>query len=191
MNKTAAIRAVIEATTDEPIVFTTGYACRIAQAVLDRPNHLYMTGSMGLASSIGIGIAQQTGRPTVVVDGDGSVLMNPVGLLTAGAMAPLPLLHVLLDDGRYASTGGQHVPCTGTDFALLARSCGYARVERIERTTQLAATLRAVAATCTAPTFLHCVLAGEDPAPIPPRVDGDLADHAARFASALRKPVPC
>lgn len=190
VNKTAAIRAVIEATTDEPIVFTTGYACRIAQGVLDRPNHFYMTGSMGLASSIGTGIAQQTGRPTVVVDGDGSLLMNPAGLVAAGALGSLPLVHILLDDGRYASTGGQYVPSGGIDFALLARGCGYPRVERIERIAELVATLRAVPGTCAAPTFLHCVLTGDDP-PIPPRVDGDLADHAARFAAAVRKSVPC
>jgi sulfopyruvate decarboxylase subunit beta len=190
VNKTSAIRAVIEATTEEPIVFTTGYACRIAQEVMDRPNHFYMTGSMGLASSIGIGIAEQTGRPTVVVDGDGSLLMNPAGLVTAGALASLPLVHVLLDDESYASTGGQRVPSWGTDFVLLARSCGYARVERIERIADLVATLSTVAANCAAPTFLHCVLTEEDP-PIPPRVDGDLAAHAARFAAAVWKSVPC
>ncbi|MFE6916043.1 thiamine pyrophosphate-dependent enzyme [Streptomyces rubiginosohelvolus] len=190
MNKTAAVRAVIEATADEPIVFTTGYTCRIAQGVLDRPNHFYMTGSMGLASSIGIGIAQQTGRPTVVVDGDGSLLMNPAGLVAAGALGSLPLVHVLLDDGKYASTGGQHVPSGGTDFALLARGSGYPRVERIERADVLVATLRALAGTCAAPTLLHCALAGDEP-PVPPRVDGDLAAHAARFATALRKSAPC
>jgi thiamine pyrophosphate-dependent acetolactate synthase large subunit-like protein len=190
VNKSSAIRAVIEATSDEPIVFTTGYACRIARDVLDRPNHFYMTGSMGLASSIAIGIAEQTGRPTVVVDGDGSLLMNPAGLVTAGAPASLPLVHILLDDGSYASTGGQRVPSSGTDFALLARSFGYSRVKRIERAGDLAATVRTVAATCAAPTFLHCVLTGEDQ-PVPSRVDGDLAAHAARFGAAVRESLPC
>lgn len=188
VNKTTAIRSIIKATTEEPVVFSTGYACRIAQGVADRPNHFYMTGSMGLASSIAIGIAQQTDRPTVVVDGDGSLLMNPVGLVTAGASAALPLVHILLDDGRYASTGGQHVPSAKTDFAMLAAACGYSRVSRIDDADELVETLREVMGTCSAPAFIHCLLRGENP-PIPPRVAPDLAVHAARFAENVQKSV--
>ncbi|MEU6219999.1 thiamine pyrophosphate-dependent enzyme [Streptomyces sp. NPDC047022] len=189
MNKTTAIRALIEATTDEPIVFTTGYACRIAQGLAERPNHFYMTGSMGLASSVGTGIAQQTGRPSIVVDGDGSLLMNPAGLVCVGALDSLPLVHLLLDDGKYASTGGQYVPSGRTDFAMLARGCGYPRVERIADAAELAAALRAAIGMCSAPTFIHCVLTDED-LPVPPRVEPGLAEHAARFSAAVRRLVP-
>lgn len=90
MNKTAVIRALIEATSTDPIIFTTGYSCRIARNVADRPNHFYMTGSMGLAASIGTGIALSTGRLVVVVDGDGALAMNPGCLLTAGALPTFP-----------------------------------------------------------------------------------------------------
>jgi sulfopyruvate decarboxylase subunit beta len=188
MNKTEAVRALIDASNGEPTVFTTGYACRIARGIEDRPNHFYMTGSMGLASSIGIGIAQQTGRPTIVVDGDGSLLMNPVGLLTAGSLGPLPLVHVVMDDARYASTGGQQVPSAGTDLAALARACGYPRVYEVDHVEALATRLRVELATCTSPVFIRCVLRGEDP-PISARVDCDLGAHAARFSGVVRELV--
>lgn len=185
MNKSEAVRALIEATDTEPMIFTTGYASRIARGIADRPNHLYMTGSMGLASSIGIGVAQETGLTTVVVDGDGSVLMNPVGLLTAGSLDTLPLVHVVLDDGKYASTGGQAAPCRRTDLIALARAGGYQRTTEVDDVTGLAKTLRAELAACCAPVLVRCVLRGEDP-PISARVDGDLGWYAARFGTHVR-----
>jgi sulfopyruvate decarboxylase subunit beta len=57
MDKADAISAVIDATPDTPVIFSTGYACRIANSIADRPNYFYMTGSMGLAANIGTGIA--------------------------------------------------------------------------------------------------------------------------------------
>jgi thiamine pyrophosphate-dependent acetolactate synthase large subunit-like protein len=81
-----------------------------------------MTGSMGLVASVGTGLALATGLVTVVVDGDGSLLMNPVGLIIAGA-AQVPLLHLVLDDGQYAWTGGQPVPAGHTDSMRWRRLC--------------------------------------------------------------------
>lgn len=193
MNKTEAVRAVIAATHAEPIVFTTGYASRIAYGIADRPSHFYMTGSMGLASSIGTGVAQVTGTTTIVVDGDGALLMNPVGLLLAGAMPELPLVHVVLDDGRYASTGGQEVPSTATDLAALARACGYRDVRLAEDASGLESLLRTEIAACTAPVFVHCVLADPDE-PVTARVGDDLGDHAERFGRHVREltgAAPC
>jgi sulfopyruvate decarboxylase subunit beta len=184
MNKHDAIQAIIAATTDQPTVFTTGYTCRIARAMADRPTHFYMTGSMGLASSVGFGVAVTSGLVTVVVDGDGSVLMNPVGLITVGAHRSLPLVHVVLDDGRYASTGGQSVP-SRPDLAALAQNSGYLDVHDTHDTTELTELLEKVLACCTAPTFIRCDLHGAEP-PVPARVDTDLGDHAMRFASALQ-----
>lgn len=188
MNKTDAIAAVIAATIREPIVFTTGYACRIARALADRPNHFYMTGSMGLASSIGIGIAMETGGTTVVVDGDGSLLMNPVGLITAGTLGDLPLVHLVLDDGKYASTGGQDVPSAAADLGGLARASGYPTVRVVDEVAGLASILSEAIESCTAPVFVHCVVRDADP-PVPPRIDGDLGEHAARFGQCVRELV--
>lgn len=184
MNKTAAIEAVLAATADQPIIFTTGYACRIARGLADRDNHFYMTGSMGLASSIAIGVALETRRPTVVVDGDGALLMNPVGLVTAGALPDLPLVHVLLDDGRYASTGGQVVPSTRTDLCALAAASGYARVHSTGDLAEFTRIVHAELAACTAPVFIRAFLTVADP-PVAARIDADLGDHARRFAGHL------
>ena len=185
MNKTEAVRALIEATSTQPMIFTTGYTSRIARGIADRPNHFYMTGSMGLASSIGIGVAQETGLTTVVVDGDGSVLMNPVGLLTAGSLDSLPLVHVVLDDARYASTGGQAAPCPRTDLLALALACGYPRVREVGDVAALTAVLRTELAACQAPVLVRCVLRGEDP-PVSARVDGELGWYANRFGNHVR-----
>ncbi|MFD9071993.1 thiamine pyrophosphate-dependent enzyme [Streptomyces lasiicapitis] len=184
MNKTQAVAAVLAATTTEPIVCTTGYACRIARHLDDRPSHFYMTGSMGLASSIGIGVARETGRTTVVVDGDGSLLMNPVGLITAGALPTLPLAHIVLDDGCYASTGGQTVPSRGADLCALALASGYARAEETDDAERFAEFVRAAVADCTAPVLVLARLTSADP-PVPGRVEGDLAEHARRFGHSL------
>ncbi len=184
VNKSSAIRAVIAATDAEPIIFTTGYACRIARAIADRPNHFYMTGSMGLASSIGVGVACQSGRTTVVVDGDGSLMMNPSGLLLAGAMHRLKLVHVLLDDGQYASTGGQPVPSGHADMCAWAAASGYRRTDDALYVEDLARLLAHQLVDCAAPTFIRAALTEPD-APVPDRVDPDLEAHAQRFQRHL------
>jgi sulfopyruvate decarboxylase subunit beta len=183
VNKTEALRAIIAAAEGRPIVFSTGHACRIAQAIADRPTHFYMTGSMGLASSIATGIARQAGRVTVVVDGDGSVLMNPVGLLTAGSRESLPLVHLVLDDGRYASTGGQVVPARA-DLPALATAAGYRRAETVSRVADLVELLGSVLGAGVHPAFVRCVVTGADE-PVPARVGAELGLHARRFRSAL------
>lgn len=185
MNKAAAIATVVDRTPRQPVLYTTGYASRIAKHVADRDNHFYMTGSMGLVSAIGVGIALGTGRPVVVVDGDGSLLMNPAGLLTAGSAPDLPLLHVVMDDASYASTGGQHTPVTAADFCGLARASGYRFTAKTERQDELSALLARLLRNLDGPSLLHCVLSSADP-PVPPRVEVDLASHARRFSGWVR-----
>ncbi|MFG2846314.1 thiamine pyrophosphate-dependent enzyme [Kitasatospora sp. NPDC048296] len=188
MNKTTAIRTIIAATTDQPIVFTTGYSCRIAKHIADRPNHFYMTGSMGLAASIATGIALTTGATAVAVDGDGSVLMNPTCLVTAGAVPDLPLVHLVLDDGGYASTGGQRTPAARTDLTAWARACGYPSATCTDNPEELTELLKAALAG-SSPTFLQCLLTEPDDR-VPPRIDLDLADHQARFTRHIRSLAP-
>lgn len=183
MNKTTAIGAVLAAVGHDPMVVTTGYACRIARHLGDRPGLFYMTGSMGLAAPIGAGVALQTGRRTVIIDGDGAVLMNPGGLLLAAALTdrPLPLVHVVLDDGRYASTGAQPVPGSRVDLCGLARASGYPESIEVNRSADLDA---ALAAPGGHPVFVHCLIADEDQE-VPPRIDTPLPEVAARFTTAL------
>jgi len=111
------------------IVATTGYTGRQLYALADRPNHLYMVGSMGCASALGLGLAMT--RPdlrVVVIDGDGAALMRMGNLATAGAYAGGNLVHLLFDNEAHESTGGQATVSPGVDFAEMAAACGYARV---------------------------------------------------------------
>lgn len=188
MNKAEAIAAVIDLTTAEPVVFTTGYSCRIARGYADRANHFYMTGSMGLAATIGTGIALSVDVAVVVVDGDGSLAMNPAAVLTAGAFPGLRMVHVVLDDEVYESTGSQPVPSGHYDYCDLARLAGYRQVGHHARIDQFQNAFRAALARDEGPSFLHCRLA-PSANPLPPRVDldlGDLRQRLGRHLQALR-----
>jgi thiamine pyrophosphate-dependent acetolactate synthase large subunit-like protein len=188
MNKTAAIRAIISATGTQPIVFTGGSASAIAEDLADLPNHFYLNGPLGLASSVGIGVAMETHRTTVVVDGDGSLLMNPVGLLTAGTLTSLPLVHIVLDDGVYAFTGGEAIPSRRADLCALARAAGYRRVYSTAKLDEFSALLRSLLMSCSTPVFIRCALIGGDYA-TPDRLSTDLENHARRFYRHISDPV--
>lgn len=185
MKKAEAIAIILEATGDTPVVFTTGYSCRIARSISDRASNFYMTGSMGLAADIGIGIALALGRTTVVVDGDGSLAMNPSCLLTAGALSDLPLLHIVLNDGVYASTGGQPSPTLQADFCALARSAGYGATYQAATSAALERFLESQLRDCAGPTLIQCAVSPQLAAP-PPRIDIGLAAHAERFSQYLQ-----
>jgi phosphonopyruvate decarboxylase len=107
------------------VVATTGKCGRELFTLADREQHLYQVGSMGGASGMGLGLALNTTRPVVVLDGDGAALMKLGTFATIGAYAPLNLTHVLLDNGVHDSTGGQATVSPGVDFAAVALACGY------------------------------------------------------------------
>jgi phosphonopyruvate decarboxylase len=107
------------------IVATTGKTGRELFTLSDRAQHLYQVGSMGCAAGMGLGVALNTRRKVVVVDGDGAVLMKLGTLATIGAYAPDNLVHLLLDNGVHDSTGGQATVSPYVDFAAVALACGY------------------------------------------------------------------
>ncbi|MET8541865.1 thiamine pyrophosphate-dependent enzyme [Kitasatospora sp. NPDC004799] len=191
-DKSAAIAEVLACAPGVPTVFTTGFASRVAAALDDRPNHFYMTGSMGLALSVGTGVAMGSGRTTVVVDGDGSLLMNPATLLAVGADPDLPIVHVVLDDGVYASTGGQPTPGRRADLGGLAAASGYRTVREATTRPALRAALCSALAADSA-VFIRCPVQ-PDAAPPGGRVTPDLPGVAARFAGSVtggsRFPAP-
>lgn len=188
MNKTAAIRTIIAATETRPIVFTSGSASAIAKDLADLPNHFYLSGPVGLASAVGIGVAMETNRTTVVVDGDGSLLMNPGGLIAAGTLTNLRLVHIVLDDGVYAFTGGEAIPSRRADLCALARAAGYRRVFSTARLDELNALLRSQLVSCSTPVFIRCALIGGDYA-TSARLSADLENHARRFYRHISDPV--
>ena len=87
-----------------------------------------LSGAMGKASSLGLGLAlAQPQRKVMVLDGDGSLLMNLGAMVTLTSKAPSNVYHFLFDNGVYAVTGGQPVPGAGkADWADMARAAGYA-----------------------------------------------------------------
>ncbi len=107
------------------VVATTGKCGRELFTLADRDQHLYQVGSMGCAGAMGLGVALNVERPVVVLDGDGAALMKLGSLATIGAYAPNNLLHVVLDNGTYDSTGGQPTSSASVDFAGVATACGY------------------------------------------------------------------
>jgi thiamine pyrophosphate-dependent acetolactate synthase large subunit-like protein len=97
-----------------------------------------MIGSMGLASSIALGVAlNRPDRRVVVFDGDGNVLMNLGSLAMIGATQPKNLFHVVFDNEAYGSTGNQKTVSAQVALEEIARAAGYRKVGRVEAPTAL------------------------------------------------------
>ncbi|MCP4283365.1 MAG: phosphonopyruvate decarboxylase [Gammaproteobacteria bacterium] len=126
------------------IVATTGYMGRELYACEDRSNQFYMVGSMGCASSFGLGLAlSQPDRRVYVLDGDGAVLMRMGALATIGYERPGNLVHILLDNHCHESTGGQSTVSHSLDFCAIAASCGYPETHRVVNSKSLLSLLQA------------------------------------------------
>jgi phosphonopyruvate decarboxylase len=124
-----ALRAVVAQTRPDSTVLlaSTGYCGRELCAIDDRPNHLYMVGSMGCVVPLALGLALT--RPdlrVIALDGDGAALMRLSAFATVGAYGPPNLWHLLLDNGVHDSTGGQATVSPRVAFAEVAAACGYA-----------------------------------------------------------------
>ena len=129
-----ALRAVQRAALPQDIVIaTTGFTGRELYACDDRHNQLYVVGSMGCASSLGLGLAwARPDRRIVVLDGDGAMLMRLGALATLAYEQPQNLVHVLLDNEAHESTGGQSTVSHSMNLAGVARSCGYTDVSSVD-----------------------------------------------------------
>ncbi|MGW2812595.1 phosphonopyruvate decarboxylase [Streptomyces sp. NPDC001415] len=127
MLRAAAISEVVGAMDPRTLlVATTGKTARELERDFDRPENLYVVGSMGCASSVALGVALHTeGRPVAVLDGDGAALMRLEAMATIGRQRHTSLTHILLDNEAYESTGGQPTASAGVDFCAIATACGY------------------------------------------------------------------
>ncbi len=122
---------VVQSHRGDAIVIPTMQGNRAWAELTDHPDlDLPLTGCMGKASSLGLGVAMaMPRRKVIVVDGDGSLLMNLGTLVSVAEKAPENLIHLVLFNGVYAVTGGQPVPGgTFVDLAGLARDSGYRAV---------------------------------------------------------------
>lgn len=118
-------------TNDTILLASTGYSGRELFAIEDRPNQLYMVGSMGCITSLGLGLSlTRPDKKVVVIDGDGAALMRMGNMATTGAYAGNNYYHLLLDNRVHESTGGQQTASFAIDFAAIAEACGYRSVVR-------------------------------------------------------------
>lgn len=116
----------MEVVSNELVVCNLGHPSQELFVIKDRPENFYMLGSMGLASSIGLGIALSTDRKVMVIEGDGAILMNLGTLATIGINQPKNYLLVIIDNEAYGSTGFQPTfTSNGLSLLNIAQACNF------------------------------------------------------------------
>jgi len=133
MTRLDALRAIYSQLEDRIVVTIMGAVAVELQSIGHRPNFFYLQHAMGLASSMGLGIAlSKPDRQVVVLDGDGSVLMNLGGLTTLARYRPKNLVHVIFDNESLLSVGGfPTATATGSDLAGIAAAAGIPRTAMV------------------------------------------------------------
>ena len=139
MRRLDALRAIYGQLEDAAVVTIMGAVAAELQSLGHRPNFFYLQHAMGLASSMGLGIAlAQPERRVVVFDGDGSVLMNLGGLTTLARYRPRNLVHVVFDNESLLSVGGfPTATSTGSDLAAIAAAAGVPRTATVRTVDEL------------------------------------------------------
>ncbi len=142
MKRIDCLRAIYPELEDCAVVTIMGAVAAELYSLGHRPNFFYLEHAMGLASSVGLGIAlSQPERKVVVIDGDGSVLMNLGGLTTLARYAPRNLVHLVFDNQVLLSVGGgapggyqwfTTATATGSDLAAIARGAGIRRAQLVK-----------------------------------------------------------
>ena len=181
-----AIQKILEHVgVDDLVVSTTGMISREVFMTDDRPGNFYMLGSMGLLSSFGLGVALLTPEQRVLVlEGDGSALMSLGTLPLIATERPANLVHIILDNEAYESTGGQPSISSKVDLAEVGRSCGYRHVVRADEIEGLEVALLACEA-CRGP-HLILVKAGIAPVKGIPRVSHSPTEIRDRFGGCIQ-----
>ena len=126
MIRKEAVKIIANHIGKNPIISANGFMSRDLFEVNDKESNFYMIGSMGLASSIGLGIALKNPTKKVFVfDGDGNILMNLGSLVTIGSLKPKNLVHVVFDNNSHESTGDQPTSSSQINLAKIAKTVNY------------------------------------------------------------------
>jgi thiamine pyrophosphate-dependent acetolactate synthase large subunit-like protein len=127
MNRLEAIRLLIENLEgDELIVHANGSISRESFHCRDREENFYLLGSMGLPASVGLGLAlSRPERRVIVLDGDGNILMGFGNLALIGALKPSNLIHLVLDNQAYGTTGNQPTISSLIALDAVAEAAGF------------------------------------------------------------------
>ena len=128
-----ALESVYDRLADRVVITIMGAVAAELQAIGHKPNFFYLQHAMGLASSMGLGVALTRPELSVVVfDGDGSILMNLGGLTTLARYRPRNLVHVVFDNESLLSVGGfPTATSTGSDLAGIAAAAGVPRTSTV------------------------------------------------------------
>lgn len=146
-------------------VASTGLIAReIAEIVEFNVRTLFVVGSMGCASAIAYGVTMVTESTVVVLDGDGAALMHMGNMATIGHDSPNNLIHVILDNGCYESTGGQYSITNGIDLGKVAEACNYRTVINVEKNSQLISACNH-AAVCQKPVLIRIKISSSNETP--------------------------
>ena len=193
MELRGAIRALHSARQDSDIVVTTMGAAREWMILGPRDTDLvFVPSSMGQATSVGLGLAlAQPKRRVIVVNGDGSMLMNLGSLVTITAAAPANLVVILADNGVYEVTGSQPTPGASAgrangasvDFAAMAGACGFESVYQFATSAEWTRAIEGVLG-APGPTFVWLDVASVPGTP-GPRSPGPAAERAKSFKAAV------
>jgi sulfopyruvate decarboxylase subunit beta len=135
MQRAACIEMMYPELEDKLVVTIMGASAQELYNLGHRENFFYLQHAMGLASSIGLGLAMHLPRERVIVlDGDGSVLMNLGTFATLARYRPRNLIHIVFDNGSLLSTGGfaSHTTSGVTDIAAIARGAGIEQVASVD-----------------------------------------------------------
>src|SRR5947209_1552944 len=141
MKRDDCFRILARHVTDEIVIASYSSAAEWSE-LNPRALNYFSVGAMGLASSHGLGLA--LGRPDkriLVLDGDGSLLMNLGSLVSIGAAAPKNLVHFVCNNGTYEANGGHPIPNPKLDFAGLARAAHYRQLHEFSELSNFEAKL--------------------------------------------------
>ena len=138
MNYREAITTITELLEDQLVVCANGLISRETFTIRDRTENFYMIGSMGMASSIGLGVAlSKPSKKIIILDGDGNLLMNLGSLPMTGSLQPKNLLHIVLDNEAYASTGNQPTISNVIELEEIAKSAKYDYIRKVATNEEL------------------------------------------------------
>jgi len=186
MQRVDALRALYPQLEERVVVTIMGAVAAELQSIGHRDNFFYLQHAMGLASSLGLGIALARPQlPVVVLDGDGSVLMNLGGLTTFGRYRPANLVHIVFDNESLLSVGGfPTATSTGSDLTAIAAAAGVPRSETVHTVEGLVAAFGEAAAAGEMTTIVAKVA---DTGPARFVTDLGLLENRFQFARCLQR----
>lgn len=156
LTRREALTAISEFLGDSIVITTIGTTCDEFQLVSDRDLNFYMYAAMGQASAVGLGMAINTARKVFVLDGDGSLLMNPNILCEIAVVKPRNLTIIALDNGTFTTTGEQKIPSYDlVDLELVARSLGITHTGKAFTRREIQASLQSLRE---GPNFVHIII---------------------------------